>query len=219
LVVTAADGAKFPAVPFNVTIWPAGANPTTSNAEIARVTAISTDTFTITRAQESSSARTVIVGDQIAATITAKTLTDVESKPCCQVYSTAATALSTGTVLPFAAEDFDTDTIHDNSTNNTRLTCNTAGKYHVYASIQINREIGTSIGGYIYLNNTTKKLEGVESQVGDYLTGMVKIEGVIDLAVNDYIEVYAYVNTANCTAKYQGFMSSNRGVMAGMYMI
>lgn len=79
LVVTAADGAKFPAVPFNATIWPAGAQPTTANAEIVRVTARSTDTLTITRAQEGSSARTVIVGDQIAATITAKTLTDVET--------------------------------------------------------------------------------------------------------------------------------------------
>jgi hypothetical protein len=78
LVVTAADGAKFPAVPFNATIWPASAQPTTANAEIVRVTGISTDTFTITRAQESSSARTVVIGDQIAATITAKTLTDVE---------------------------------------------------------------------------------------------------------------------------------------------
>jgi hypothetical protein len=44
-----------------------------------RVTAISTDTLTITRAQESSSARTIVVGDQIAATITLKTLTDIEA--------------------------------------------------------------------------------------------------------------------------------------------
>ncbi|MBA2741121.1 MAG: hypothetical protein H0U46_03820, partial [Actinobacteria bacterium] len=43
------------------------------------VTAISTDTLTITRAQEGTSARTVVVGDQIAATITAKTLTDAEN--------------------------------------------------------------------------------------------------------------------------------------------
>ncbi len=43
------------------------------------MTALSTDTLTITRAQEGSSARTIIVGDQIAATWTAKTLTDVET--------------------------------------------------------------------------------------------------------------------------------------------
>lgn len=74
LVVAAADGTKFPAVPFNVTIWPANTQPTTANAEIAEVTAVSTDTFTITRAQEGTAARTVIVGDQIAYTVTAAVL-------------------------------------------------------------------------------------------------------------------------------------------------
>lgn len=80
LVVAAGDGAKFPAVPFNATIWPINTQPTTANAEIVTVTARSTDTLTITRAQESTSARTVVIGDQIAATITAKSLTDIESQ-------------------------------------------------------------------------------------------------------------------------------------------
>lgn len=79
LVVAAGEGALFPATPFNATIWPAAAQPTSATAEIVRVTNRSTDTLTISRAQESTVARTVIVGDQIAATITAKTLTDVEA--------------------------------------------------------------------------------------------------------------------------------------------
>lgn len=78
LVVTAAQGALFPAVPFQATIWPTAANPISTNAEIVTVTAIATDTLTIVRANEGSSARTVVVGDQIAATVTAQTLTDVE---------------------------------------------------------------------------------------------------------------------------------------------
>lgn len=79
LVVSSGHGTRFPAVPFNATIWPASSTPDPTNAEIVRVTAISTDTLTITRAQESSSARTVIVGDQIMAGVTALTLTDVEN--------------------------------------------------------------------------------------------------------------------------------------------
>lgn len=78
LVVTAGQGALFPAVPFNATIWPTAVQPLASNAEIVRVTAIGTDTLTIARQQEGTSARTVVVGDQIAATITAKLLTDHE---------------------------------------------------------------------------------------------------------------------------------------------
>jgi hypothetical protein len=78
LVVSAGQGALFPAPPFNLTIWPTAVQPLSTNAEIVRVTAVSTDTFTIVRATEGTSARTVVVGDQVAATITAKTLQDVE---------------------------------------------------------------------------------------------------------------------------------------------
>lgn len=81
LVVTSGDGALFASVPFNAIICPAGTQPTTANAEIVRVTARSTDTLTITRAQEGSSARTVGVGDQIFMGVTAKTLTDAETAP------------------------------------------------------------------------------------------------------------------------------------------
>lgn len=81
LVVAAGTGARFPAAPFNATIWPASAAASAANAEIVRVTNISTDTLTITRTQESTSARTVLVGDQIAATITVKTTTDIETLP------------------------------------------------------------------------------------------------------------------------------------------
>ena len=80
LIVTAGQGALFPAVPFNATIWPTGVQPLSTNAEIVRVTNISTDTFTIVRQQEGTPARTIVVGDQIAATITQKTLNDNEGK-------------------------------------------------------------------------------------------------------------------------------------------
>jgi hypothetical protein len=71
LTVAAGFGARFPAVPFNAVIAPANARPSLENAEIVRVTAVAGDVFTITRAQESTSARTVIAGDYISALITA----------------------------------------------------------------------------------------------------------------------------------------------------
>lgn len=79
LHVQTGDGALFPATPFNATVWPAGVQPTHDVAEIVRVTNRSSDTLTITRTQESTSARAIVVGDQIAATITAKTITDIEA--------------------------------------------------------------------------------------------------------------------------------------------
>jgi len=79
LTVQAGDGAKFPTVPFNIAVWPAGTLPTTANAEVMRVTAISTDTFTVVRTQESSSARNVQVSDQVANAMTVKVFSDIET--------------------------------------------------------------------------------------------------------------------------------------------
>src|SRR5436309_5371952 len=85
LLVETGDGAKFPTPPFNASVWPAGDQPLVTNAEIVRVTAISGDTLTITRTQEGTTARAILVGDQIAATITAKVLTDAETSPTPQL--------------------------------------------------------------------------------------------------------------------------------------
>lgn len=81
LVLTGGDGAKFPAAaPFNLTVWPGGgATASQANAEIVRVTAIATDTLTIVRAQEGTTAQYIATGYQIAMTATAKVLTDIET--------------------------------------------------------------------------------------------------------------------------------------------
>lgn len=80
LTVNTGHGVRFPAVPFNATVWPVAVAPNPANAEIIRVTARTTDTLTILRAQEGTTARAIGSGDQIAASITAKTLTDVETE-------------------------------------------------------------------------------------------------------------------------------------------
>ena len=62
VVLQSGDGAKFPAAPFDVMMWATGAQPLSTNAEIARCTAKSSDTLTIVR---SASPRSVVVGDQV----------------------------------------------------------------------------------------------------------------------------------------------------------
>jgi hypothetical protein len=79
LVVASGQGALFPAAPFNASVWPTAVAPLSTNAEIIRVTGIAGDTLTIERAQEGTAARTILVGDQIANSVTAKVLTDVEA--------------------------------------------------------------------------------------------------------------------------------------------
>jgi hypothetical protein len=79
VVLGSGQGALFPtSFPYSVVIWPTGVNPTSSNAEIVTVTGISTDTLTIVRAQEGTSARTVVTGDQIMYAITGELLRRLE---------------------------------------------------------------------------------------------------------------------------------------------
>lgn len=79
LTVEASAGVIFPIPPFNVTIWPVGEIPLNENAEIVKVTNITGDVFTITRQQEATNARSVQVGDQVAATITAGTVKNMNT--------------------------------------------------------------------------------------------------------------------------------------------
>lgn len=79
--VTAGEGALFPlpssSGAFNAIVFPDREQPTVANAEIVRVTARSTDTFTIVRAQEGTTARHIVVGDIIMFGATAKVWNDV----------------------------------------------------------------------------------------------------------------------------------------------
>jgi hypothetical protein len=81
LTVVTGEGALFPAAPFNATVCPPGVLPSVANSEIVRVTARSGDVLTITRAQEGSVARAVVVGDLCVASITAKAFQDIETTP------------------------------------------------------------------------------------------------------------------------------------------
>jgi hypothetical protein len=77
--VTSGEGGLFPSPPFQATIWPAGVQPTAENAAVVRVTAVVGDVFTIQRGQEGAIAKDIEVGDQIAATLTAKVMFDAEN--------------------------------------------------------------------------------------------------------------------------------------------
>ncbi len=92
LTITAGFVSLFPAVPFNATVYPPNVAPTAANAEIVRVTNITGDIFTITRAQESSTAKSIAVGWTIANTISAKVITDIEAAINLNVQSISAGA-------------------------------------------------------------------------------------------------------------------------------
>jgi hypothetical protein len=167
LVVTGGTGADFPAPGngFWATIWDAAtyADPTDdANMEIVLVTARATDTFTITRAQQSTAARTVVVGDAIAVLWTAQNVDDI---------TTAITAIETvgtnGQVIFNNSEALagGTNLIWDNS--NTRLGIGAAAAtpgYTLDVAGDVNQRSGQyRIAGTVFLSNagaTTNVLLG-----------------------------------------------------------
>lgn len=75
LVVASGEGSRFPTPPFDATVQAVGAIPTPANSEVVRVTGINTDTLTITRA---SSPRSIVTGDVIYASLTARALDEID---------------------------------------------------------------------------------------------------------------------------------------------
>lgn len=78
LEVYTGDGALFPAAPFYLTLSPKNKWSRKINSEIVLVTAKSTDTFTITRAQKGTTAKEFSYGDLIANGIYVEDFTDLE---------------------------------------------------------------------------------------------------------------------------------------------
>jgi len=60
-----------------------------------------------------------------------------EAIPAASVYHNVDVVMSDSTdvFIPFNSEYFDTDNIHDTETNNTRLTCQTPGKYLIIGQV------------------------------------------------------------------------------------
>ena len=76
LVVASGTGSLF-AINEPAIVFPVNNQPLVANAEIVMVTNVTTDTLTITREQESTSARTITAGDIIIQGITAKDWNDL----------------------------------------------------------------------------------------------------------------------------------------------
>ncbi len=104
-------------------------------------------------------------------------------------------ANTTTTYLAFNSERFDTDpngAIHDPATNNSRLTCRTAGKYLVWASVTWAAAATGQRNIQLQVNRTTTYAVIAEISAGAGTGNAQTIAAVIELAANDYVELAVY---------------------------
>lgn len=145
-----ASGAVFPTAPFNAVVWPPGVIPLSTNAEIVRVTVVSTNTLTITRAQEGTSAQSVAIGWQIDAGITVALF---EQYAPSSVASARAFVSSTSQTLATATTAAITSMTADTTYGNTGITVTgtgftiiTPGKYRICGAVEAQFGTGPTPG-------------------------------------------------------------------------
>ena len=123
-------------------------------------------------------------------TITDTTILSAPVRYAVKAYRSASFSISgpgTLTTIPLDAEEYDTHSQHDNTTNSSRLTCKNAGLYVVTGVITFNATSLSAWNMVIRKNNTTDLIveSTTASSGGVYVTATV----IVPLAVGDYIEM------------------------------
>ena len=117
----------------------------------------------------------------------------------CFVYGTANQTISNATVttVPFAAENFDSNGFHDNSTNNSRITIpiGKGGKYLVVAQ----SSFAPNLTGFrqlrILKNGTAVQISQMNNNASNTVDIQNNVSYILSLAAADYIEMAVYQNT------------------------
>lgn len=125
--------------------------------------------------------------------------------PACRVTHNTTQSLNDAveTTVSFNTERFDTNSMHDTVTNNSRITINTAGIYVVGFHGQF-AAANDYVNGYgiLRLNGTTYiSLAGSDQSVVGISDFQVCTTTLYKFAVNDYIEVRALQNNTASAAR------------------
>jgi len=99
------------------------------------------------------------------------------------------------TKVQFDTEVFDTDNIYDNSTNyRITIPSGKAGKYYIESSVFVRHNASTlnRAIAYIYKNGGIVNQVFLDFRNNPIQKTNVTVSAILDLAVNDYIEIYGF---------------------------
>jgi hypothetical protein len=99
------------------------------------------------------------------------------------------------TALTFNSERYDTDTIHDTTTNTGRLTCVTAGKYVISGHVRFPANNANYRSVAIKLNGTTYMAIQKSVNMGAGEAVMMSVSTIYSLSATDYVELVVHQNS------------------------
>jgi len=190
LTVASGEGAKFPSTyPFNVRI----------DDEILQCTNRSTDTLTVTRAQEGTTAAAHASGKAVELVITAKAISDLNTavntletaRSRVRAYLNANQSVPTDTWTKINLNKEDFDTLNEFDTTNHKFVASTAGYYVVNGNVGFATAVADKV---IYVgirkNNSEEAIVSYQTSCTNTIYG--NVSAIIYLAVNDYLDLWVY---------------------------
>lgn len=135
----------------------------------------------------------------------------------CRLFKSAAqsTSDSTYTKVTFDSENIDTNDLHNNITNNTRITAQQAGKYIVGGALSFNTNSTGMRYSLITVNNSESTPQTTKTKTINRLPAVsgfrteVNLSTVVDLAIGDYVEIWVYQNSGSAIDIKEGEHVSN----------
>ena len=159
-------------------------------------------------------AGSAVAGDVYTAAAHNVIVTDINNTivpPACVATAGAAQNIvnTTYTALTFSAEQFDTDAIHDTSTNTSRFTITTPGIYQMNAWVGVS---GSSAGSIRVCAIRTNGTNYLWYALSTPILNSINVSGVYNLALNDYVEFIVYQDSGVT-------MTANADRIASIYFI
>ena len=113
----------------------------------------------------------------------------------CRVYSSAAQNIpqNSDETITWNQENYDTDTMHDNSTNNSRITATTAGKYLIVCNIEWAAGITGWRNHYLIVNGSTT-IGSTRIMALDASKPVYNLVTIWDFSATDYVELRVHQN-------------------------
>jgi len=145
-----------------------------------------------------------------------------QNYPAFEAYLSANQTItdSTATKVEFNTEVYDTNGYYDNATNY-RYTPLVAGKYYVYASLEVGGDSATTVGtiaGYIYKNGVNYSSLGKVYNASFIRRSVVTLSSVIDMnGTTDYLEMFTYIDLTSGTPTI--FIDGAKTTKFGAYRI